>query len=389
MHGLIHFRYIEGSTKETTRRTRDRAATRVYNLRSTARLPSQKVIVTATTNKVQLIDLIVEDITAHKGEFKTHTLFITGSDPIPLEISGGSVFKRLDMSTTQEEGDTLIVQQVALIADGTVLVIADDTDIFILLLHFCNLDKITCGVLMVSPVQGRVVLDVSASIERHSPIIPDLLAAHGLTGCDTVASYFGIGKGVALKIVKSGKYPLNLLGNTQTHVPFSDVLKQATQFMLACYGQTKCATLTEARKKSWSLKVGKSKASAPKLCSLPPTSEAFRENVGRAHRQVAIWRHALDMNPPNLNPTDYGWSKDNGSTSLSPTTVQAGVSLAPTELLKLIRCSCQSHSPCQTNRCSCKNSGMACTVFCYCEGTDICQNEKSREVLNYNDDEED
>ncbi len=31
--------------------------------------------------------------------------------------------------------------------------------------------------------------------------MPDLLAAHGLTGCDTVAQCYGIGKGVALKVL--------------------------------------------------------------------------------------------------------------------------------------------------------------------------------------------
>ena len=44
--------------------------------------------------------------------------------------------KRQDMAITQEEGDTLILQQVSRVEDGTVLVVADDTDIFVLLLYF-------------------------------------------------------------------------------------------------------------------------------------------------------------------------------------------------------------------------------------------------------------
>ena len=71
----------------------------------------------------------------------------------------------------------------------------------------------------------------------------------------------------------------------------------------------------------WFSKVNRSKASAPKLCSLPPTSEAFEQNVARTHLQVASWLHALDPNPPVLDPTSYGWSQEEGSTALSPTTV--------------------------------------------------------------------
>ncbi|KAG1655292.1 hypothetical protein GQR58_024612 [Nymphon striatum] len=149
--------YIEGSIKETTRRGRDKsAASRVYTLRSKAILPPQKVILTVTKNKVQLIDLIMADLIEHKGTFQQHTLIVTGSDLVPVEIAN------------------------------------------------------------------------------------DLLAAHGLTGCDTVASCYGIGKGVALKVLRSNKHKLN-------YVDLTDVVEQATHFMIACYGQSGCSSFTEAR----------------------------------------------------------------------------------------------------------------------------------------------
>ena len=117
----------------------------------------------------------------------------------------------------------------------------------------------------------------------------------------------------------------------------------------------------------WFSKVSRSKDTAPNLCSLPPTSEAFEQNVARAHLQfVAIWLHALDPNTPVLDPTYYGWSQEERSTALSPTTVPQ-TSLAPTGLLKLIKCSCRSEMPCNTNKCSCNSSDMACTQFCACQ----------------------
>ena len=55
---LVFDRYIEGSTKEATRRDRDKGASRVYTLRCTARLPPQSVVLTVTTNKDQYIALL-------------------------------------------------------------------------------------------------------------------------------------------------------------------------------------------------------------------------------------------------------------------------------------------------------------------------------------------
>jgi hypothetical protein len=80
-----------------------------------------------------------------------------------------------------------------------------------------------------------------------------LVGVYGLTGCDTVASYFGIGKIVAVKVLHSRKYSLNCLGETTSSLV--DVLSQATSFILACYGQSRCQTLTQARQKVWTSKV--------------------------------------------------------------------------------------------------------------------------------------
>ena len=67
---------------------------------------------------------------------------------------------------------------------------------------------------MVSPIQGRSVLDINAAAEEHSSIVPDLLAAHGLICFDSVTSYFGIGKVAALKVLRHGQRSLSILGNT-------------------------------------------------------------------------------------------------------------------------------------------------------------------------------
>ena len=116
---------------------RDKGASRVYTLRNTTRLPPQKFILTVIRNKVQLIDLICEDMAFHKDDISHHKLVLTGSDLVPVEINRGVIIKRQYMKTKQEEADAMIVQQVEEVKAEKVLVVADDTDTFVLLLHFC------------------------------------------------------------------------------------------------------------------------------------------------------------------------------------------------------------------------------------------------------------
>jgi hypothetical protein len=163
---------------------------------------------------------------------------------------------------------------------------------------------------MVSPIYGRAVIGINATVKHHWSIIPEHPSAHGLTGCDTVATYFGIGKGVALKVLRGGLYPLSYLGDTSHSL--SEVASQATPFILACYGQNRSQSLTKARLNVWASKVGRSVAGAPKLASLPPSDQAFNENVARYHLQIVVRRNALQPEPPELDPSAVRHEPQNG-----------------------------------------------------------------------------
>ena len=51
---------------------------------------------------------------------------------------------------------------------------------------------------MQSPVYGRCCIDIKATYMKHSAIVPDLLAIHAISGCDSVAATYGIAKATAL-----------------------------------------------------------------------------------------------------------------------------------------------------------------------------------------------
>ena len=96
-------------------------------------------------------------------------------------------------------------------------VMADDTDVYILVLHYY-----------------KQTIEIRATAKEQANILPNLLAAHGLSGCNTVAPCYGIGKIKIIKTLKQGNHSLSSLGDSNAN--WTDVVKQATSFMLACYG---------------------------------------------------------------------------------------------------------------------------------------------------------
>jgi hypothetical protein len=200
-----------------------------------------------------------------------------------------------------------------------------------------------------------------------------------LLGANIVASLQGIGKPTIANAFKKGNFPLFAIGDVNADL--KSVETQAIKLICASYGKitATCNSMTEYRVKSWRMRTARAGTSSMKLCTMPPTNEAFYENLLRCHFQVAIWKSALDEVPPNLDPLEYGWEQDHED-MLIPRTVAAGTLSAPNAILQLIHCKCKSSGPgCRTATCSC--SKLGCTMFCHCEGGGQCQNPLTRNDL--------
>lgn len=120
MH-LIFDRYKTYSTKGVTRTARGKEASRHHQLSLSTQLPSQKVVLTVSYTEVQLIALIVDALQTQKDRIglTNHKLFVTGPDPVPVEISHGMTIHRADLRNTQEEADVIIIHQILCILDST------------------------------------------------------------------------------------------------------------------------------------------------------------------------------------------------------------------------------------------------------------------------------
>ena len=99
-------------------------------------------------------------------------------------------------------------------------------------------------------------------------------------------------------------------------------------------------------------------SNAPKLSYLPPTSEAFLQNVLRAHYQCAVWKSCLLADPLSIDPTkvcniincynntqlllfcslglaQFGWIRSEENETLVAVMV-AGVQVIPDEVSRVL-----------------------------------------------------
>ena len=167
---------------------------------------------------------------------------------------------------------------------------------------------------------------------------------------------------------------MNPLGDPKASL--DDVMKESTHFVGACYGQ-KCDpsdTMSSIRYKVWVSRTGRKGASIlPKLKSLPPIVEAFRENVKRAHFQACIWKAALQQDPPELDPLEFGWASEGPSGAYCPVSLPSKGEVTPSDILKLVNCRCSSvtgHVP--RKDALVIPAQLACSLFCKCEGSSTC-----------------
>ena len=119
----------------------------------------------------------------------------------------------------------------------------DDTDVFRMLLHYYLHCKLACTVLMEGTSSKRNVINIGASANKL--IFHQLLATHTLTGCDTVAYIFGVGKATVLNILLACKKKLDKLGDPVAIV--EEVIEEATKFVGACYGSKTQESISKVR----------------------------------------------------------------------------------------------------------------------------------------------
>ena len=130
---------------------------------------------------------------------------------------------------------------------------ADDTDIFALLTFFYKAESLKCSMVMESPIEGRDCYDKKATVIKHPETVSKILSIHALSGCDTAAATYSIGKKTDVMVAQG--HILTKIGKVESSI--DEILTEATLYQCSMYGCQPCQSSTECRQKQWRLKVGK------------------------------------------------------------------------------------------------------------------------------------
>ena len=263
-----------------------------------------------------------------------------------------------------DDADRLIVQTAFdFLKDKNVKVVADDTDVFVMLLSGMK-DDINHSIYLYRE-NFRNLID----IYNQWVCIPDdmtknLLFNHAMTGCDTTSGIHNTGKNklIKSKILENNKDAVNVFYGASSSK--EQIITAGEKILLKLFGKNKASSLDELRyilfKKRLKSATKKTRVN-PR--NLPPSSSAAGFHCLRVYHQIQEWLGR------SLDPCEYGWCRKEGH--LEPMTFEGPI--APEHVIKSISCKCKT-SNCKSGRCSCNKFGLDCTEMCEC--TDNCENQQ-------------
>ena len=256
---IVFDRYKTGSIKEheRVRRSRGHAAPN-HKLTLTTVLPARDIIMKNTLNKQQLAHLLC----------MCHV-------PPSVHMLGD-----VDNIFDHEEADVSTVSYANKFAKeckNEIQILADDTDVFVLLMHWFHKHHPNSHVTL-RKFDGQII-DINVSSEMLGDPCADLLAMHALTGCDNVSYPFGKGKVNGIKIRKTNCPSLGRIGS-QTSTK-GQIFEAGRHFFSLLYGAQTAMAMHDMH--AWQY------IYIPRKETRPPSSRP-------SHQQMRIW-HCMYYEP--------------------------------------------------------------------------------------------
>ena len=265
------------------------------------------------------------------------------------------------------DADTMIVQcalQYA-IEGSEVNVVADDTDVLVLLMYHWK-QNMSSTYFLSEAGKSLNIWRISDLVGQAGPIVTSyLLFLHAWSGCDTISTTFGQGKVVKkLKQSKDVQMIAELMMDCNATV--EQVGEVGVRLFVIVFGGKQSDSLNTLRYAKYMEMVASAKNIDPQ--KLPPTARAAHYHSLRVHLQVILWK---ELTTDSLDPLIWGWKLD--SSKLQP--IMTDLEPAPESLLKFVCCKCKlsTANPCGSNTCSCCKHGLKCVTAC-----DDCRGESCR-----------
>ena len=368
---VIFDSYLESSVKggERYRRSMGIGAINIAHMGPDVPIPQQMdKFWPSPSNKTELQHLTRVLATEQHSK---HPIILSGyiadDELVPTEmISPERSTVNIDALTcnVEEADDRLLLHCAWEVAQGCerLLVISNDTDTVVRLLHFIiKWQDHGLQELWVEFGSGerRRHLPLHLLAERMGPSLCQVLVkVHVLTGDDAVSK---IGTKHAAITCEPEKY---LADFGESGDLTEETVRKVEEYLVRVWTgagrKTYCQSFDELRLENHI------KNTTPKpLSHLPPTSSVIQSHIQRSFFIVHNVHNLLNDHGPVLEPTNYGWFCDDGA--LLPV---KGLKPLPAEMLTLCKCG----SKCDTKRCSCRKAGLVCVLFCHKSQVSDCQN---------------
>ena len=325
--------------------------------KTTKQVGHQDVFLANVANKTSFIDLLKQQ-------------FVTAGFEVSQARSDADIFIVSVALSSAEQGS------------ASVAVLAEDTDILVLLLH--HRKSTMNDMYFVSPpkkgrggqtVGGKCVSISAVQDKLGSDACARLLAVHALGGCDTTSAIFGVGKGTVFTRISNDaalhRHCMTLLCKT---ADVAQVTSAGIELLVALYGGKVGDKLEDLRYAAYCT-ISLSRRFHPER--LPPSESAVTMHAMRVHYQAVVWGQ---LSETGIQPTDWGWQLERNG--LVPVKLKGEV--APGHMLTFVRCNCKGN--CSSSMCSCRKHGLKCVSACgHCHGTEC--NNVSEIVIDDNDDD--
>ena len=264
-----------------------------------------------------------------------------------------------ELESSQEEADTRILlhsAHAAMSGFEAVVIVSDDTDVFLLSIAFQN--EITASLYWKGGTQARVKYIEIQKITRifGESVCKAIIGVHSFTGCDSVSTFAGRGKLNALKL---------MIGDAELQETFGDLgrewivpshlIDKLETFTCQLYlSKTSATKVDDLHYGLFAAKKGNVEPHHLPLCS-----NALKKHIFRANYQTAIWRRCLIPKPEVLLPNGHGWKLEILKGQCALTIEWMDIGTAPESVMALLSCNCAKS--CTAPKCSCVVNGLKCS----------------------------
>ena len=367
---IVFDSYVEKSLKESTRQLRSHSSIEISKVDCATPLPRQMEKFWSSSKNKECFQSFIRSYFSLPYEQSNQELILSGVLINDQQLPAMLIFNQNNdnvainsLASNIEEADQRLIQHIYWAAKkgkSTFVVISNDTDVLVLLIHYVKKFK-NVGV---SKIWQKIGLgDKRRFIPIHSlyqripkPLKDVLLSCYIETGCDYLSR-------VGTKLGALRALPEKFLKHFGSKDLDEEQAKLAEEFLVNVLKNNAVErTFDQLRYSQYKKQLD--------LIDLPPTSHSV------IHGHIRRWWFLLrklssllkETDEDALDPTEHGWKNVNGH--LLP---DKCLLLVPDHLLKNCRCKTEDTSKrCNSKRCTCRNLNVGCTSLCAC--TEACAN---------------